>query len=87
MVDRAPGPAGSERVKRRVGFLTTMPEVIECLHVTGQDSWLLQVVAKDMMHLEAFIQSINMKGETRTSTVLSHPIPVRGIQLSPSAVC
>ncbi|WP_335337183.1 hypothetical protein [Sedimenticola thiotaurini] len=44
-------------------------------------------MAKDMMHLEAFIQSINMKGETRTSTVLSHPIPVRGIQLSPSAVC
>lgn len=65
---------------RLVGLLTGMPEVIECLHVTGQDSYLLKVIARDMMHLEAFIESINKYGETRTSIVMSHPIPLRGVQ-------
>jgi len=65
---------------RLVGLLTDMPEVIECLHITGQDSYLLRVVAKDMMHLETFIESINKYGETRTSLVMSQPIPLREIQ-------
>ncbi len=65
---------------RLVELLTGMPEVIECLHVTGQDSYLLKVIAKDMTHLEAFIESINPYGETRTSIVMSQPIPIRGVQ-------
>ncbi len=65
---------------RLVELLTGMPEVIECLHVTGQDSYLLKVIAKDMTHLEAFIESISPYGETRTSIVMSQPIPIRGVQ-------
>lgn len=39
--------------------LNTMPEVIECLHVTGQDSYLLRVVTRDLLHLEVLINMVN----------------------------
>ena len=64
---------------RLVEYLTKMPEVIECLHVTGQDSYLLRVVTRDLRHLEDFVGSINHFGETRTSIVLSQPIRLRPI--------
>ncbi|MGB1236753.1 MAG: Lrp/AsnC family transcriptional regulator [Pseudomonadales bacterium] len=63
-------------------FLATldkMPEVLECLHVTGNDSYLLRVVARDLQHLEAFVGEINHFGETRTSIVLSQPIRRRAV--------
>lgn len=68
--------------KRLIDLLEAMPEVIECLHVTGQDSYLLRVVTRDLQHLEDFVGSINKYGETRTSIVLSHPIRLRPIRVS-----
>jgi len=65
---------------RLMDQLKQMPEVIECLHVTGQDSYLLRVVTRDLQHLESFVASINQYGETRTSIVLSHPIRMRSLQ-------
>lgn len=69
---------------RLIELLKTMPEVIECLHVTGQDSYLLRVVSRDIKHLEAFVGSINRYGETRTSIVMSQPIQRRSVS-DPSA--
>jgi Lrp/AsnC family leucine-responsive transcriptional regulator len=72
---------------RFLAHLRGLPEVLECLHVTGQDSYLLRVITRDMRHLEAFVGSINLFGETRTSIVMSEPIPRRGIaRLSPPPV-
>lgn len=65
-----------------VSKLRQMPEVLECHHVSGDDSYLLTLVAVDLQHLEALIASINMFGETRTSIVFSTPIPRRGLQLA-----
>ncbi|MDC8760371.1 Lrp/AsnC family transcriptional regulator [Janthinobacterium fluminis] len=62
-----------------VAALQAMPEVLECLHVTGQDSFLLRVLTSDIGHLERFVASINHFGETRTSIVMSAPIPLRPI--------
>jgi len=64
---------------RLIATLEKMPEVIECLHVTGQDSYLLRVVTRDLHHLEDFVGSINGYGETRTSIVLSQPIRLRPV--------
>lgn len=63
--------------QRLISLLEAMPEVLECLHVTGQDSYLLRVVTRDLSHLESFVASINHYGETRTSVVLSQPIRSR----------
>ena len=64
---------------RLVALLKTLPEVLECLHVTGQDSFLLRVVTRDISHLERFVGVINHYGETRTSIVMSAPIPMRSV--------
>lgn len=62
---------------RLLAQLQTMPEVRECLHVTGQDSYVLRVVATSIRHLEQFVGQINRFGETRTAIVMSTPIPLR----------
>lgn len=63
-----------------IEVLRAKPQVLECLHVTGADSCLFTVVAKDMQDLEQFLSSINPYGETRTSIVMSSQIPRRGVQ-------
>ena len=62
---------------RLIAQLQSMPEVLECLHVTGQDSFILRVVTRNIRHLEQFVGSINHFGETRTSIVMSAPIALR----------
>lgn len=68
---------------RLLDVLRAAPEVLECHHVTGQDSFILKVIARDVRHLEAFIAAINPFGETRTSIVLSTPIESRSLQPPP----
>ncbi|MGM9481572.1 Lrp/AsnC family transcriptional regulator [Roseateles sp. NT4] len=63
-----------------IEVLRAKPQVLECLHVTGADSCLFTVVAKDMPDLEDFLSSINQYGETRTSIVMSSQIQRRGVQ-------
>lgn len=59
--------------------LRQAPEVLECHHVAGADSYLLTVVAAGLADLERFIGTINGYGETRTSIVFSTPIERRGL--------
>lgn len=60
--------------------LRDMPGVLECHHVTGADSYVMTVVATGLAELEALLARINGFGETRTSIVLSSPIPRRGLR-------
>jgi len=72
-----PQPGKRQLIER----LTQMPEVLECHHVSGADSYLMTVVATDLVHLETLIASINIYGETRTSIVFSAP----GLAQSPAS--
>lgn len=63
-----------------LAFLQDLPEVLECHHVTGADSYLMQVVAVDLAHLETLVSAISRWGETRTSLVFSTPIRRRALQ-------
>lgn len=60
--------------------LRRRPEVLECHHVTGADSYLMTVVVQDMKALETLLEGMNRFGETRTSIVMSTPIPARALQ-------
>jgi len=62
-----------------IATLTQIPEVVECLHITGNDSYLIRIYAKSMAEIENIIASINAYGETRTSIVLSVPIERRNL--------
>ncbi|PVY57033.1 MULTISPECIES: Lrp/AsnC family transcriptional regulator [unclassified Simplicispira] len=59
--------------------LASLPEVLECHHVAGEDSYVMQVVATTLQDLERFLAGINGYGETRTSIVFSTPIERRGL--------
>ena len=59
--------------------LRQAPEVLECHHVAGADSYLFTVVARSLEDLERFLGAINGYGETRTSIVFSTPIARRGL--------
>lgn len=59
--------------------LRKAPEVIECHHVAGAESYLITVVARSLADLERFIATINVCGKTRTSIVFSTPIPRWGL--------
>lgn len=65
--------------KKLLEKLGKSPEVLECHHVAGADSYLMTVVAASMADLERFVGSINGYGETRTSIVFSTPIERRGV--------
>ena len=52
----------------------TLSEIMECHHVTGQDSYLIKVIVSSMVHLEHVIAQLRHYGETTTSIVLSSPV-------------
>lgn len=70
-----PQPGKTRFIER----LRQAPEVLECHHVAGADSYLFTVVARSMEDLERFLGAINGYGETRTSIVFSTPIARRGL--------
>ncbi|WP_158865230.1 Lrp/AsnC family transcriptional regulator [Leifsonia sp. AG29] len=58
-------------------LLADIPEVIEAHHVTGDDCFIMKVVATSMMHLEQVSGRIGTLGSVTTSVVYSSPLPPR----------
>ena len=60
-------------------MLDTTPEVVEAHHVTGEDCFVLKVLARSMRHLEEVTGRIAGLGPVTTSVVYSSPLPTRAI--------
>jgi Lrp/AsnC family leucine-responsive transcriptional regulator len=60
-------------------LLDTTPEIIEAHHVTGEDCFVLKVLARSMRHLEEVSGRISGLGSVTTSVVYSSPLPNRAI--------
>lgn len=60
-----------------------IPEIVECHRITGETSYILKIVARDVQHLETLIDRLMPWGSTITSVVLSSPVPHR--TLAPAA--
>ncbi|MDX6744112.1 Lrp/AsnC family transcriptional regulator [Actinocorallia sp. A-T 12471] len=58
-------------------LLDTTPEIVEAHHVTGEDCFMLKVVARSMRHLEQTTGRIAGLGSITTSVVYSSPLPRR----------
>ncbi|MBI5337939.1 MAG: Lrp/AsnC family transcriptional regulator [Mycolicibacterium rufum] len=58
-------------------LLADLPEVLEAHHVTGDDCFIMKVVATDMKHLERLSGRIGTLGSVTTSVVYSSPLPSR----------
>jgi len=61
-------PQSYTRFKHAVAALA---EIVECHHVTGEDSFQLKIVASSIVHLEALVGKLSAFGQTTTSIVLS----------------
>jgi Lrp/AsnC family leucine-responsive transcriptional regulator len=62
----------------------TMPEVVECHHVAGDEDFVLKVRARDTGHLERILREIQLSGHVRslrTIVVLSSPLEGRGLPI------
>lgn len=58
-------------------LLAVTPEVVECHHVTGDDCFILKVLARSMRHLEQTTGRIAGLGSVTTSVVYSSPLESR----------
>ena len=58
-------------------LLAEIPEVIEAHHVTGEDCFIMKVVATSMKHLEQVSGRIGILGSVTTSVVYSSPLQPR----------
>ncbi|WP_180946870.1 Lrp/AsnC family transcriptional regulator [Peptostreptococcus faecalis] len=53
--------------------------IVECHHITGDDSSLLRVIVENMDDLENVIDGLKDFGRTKTSVILSTPIQSKSI--------
>jgi Lrp/AsnC family leucine-responsive transcriptional regulator len=52
-------------------LMTTLPEIHECHHITGEESFILRAVLASVQSLEPMIEKLTGFGPTVTSVVLS----------------
>jgi Lrp/AsnC family leucine-responsive transcriptional regulator len=64
-------------------LLDSTPEIVEAHHVTGEDCFVLKVLARSMRHLEEVAGRISGLGSVTTSVVYSSPLNGRPIASSP----
>lgn len=61
-----------EQLENLESQMKKMPEILECHCLTGEHDYLLKVVIRNRMELEAFIRKLNLlTGVTRIQTSLS----------------
>lgn len=60
-------------------LLAVTPEIVEAHHVTGEDCFVLKVLAGSMAHLEQVTGQIGGLGSITTNVVYSSPLPRRAI--------
>jgi Lrp/AsnC family leucine-responsive transcriptional regulator len=77
--------APEEKCPALKACVKTLPEVVECHHVTGSDAYVLRVIATSVGHLEAVIESLGRFGTPTTSIILSSPVAARAVTEPPVA--
>jgi Lrp/AsnC family leucine-responsive transcriptional regulator len=65
---------------RFLAALTEKPEVVECHHIAGADSFILKAHLPSNAHLEKLLQWLSAFGRTHTDIVLSSPLPRRAFE-------
>jgi Lrp/AsnC family leucine-responsive transcriptional regulator len=69
----------SSQYKPLHDLLAGIPEVVEAHHVTGDDCFILKVVATSMRDLERISGAVGTLGSVTTSVSYSSPFPTRAI--------
>ena len=64
----------AQHSRRMYKLAHSTPEIIECLHVSGNASVVLRVVARSTQQLEQLMLKVQQIGTTETSIILSVPL-------------
>ena len=64
---------------RFLAMAASWPEVVECYHMVGSDSFLMKVCAASLLRLEAITTHISAYSPPITNIVYSAAIPKRGV--------
>jgi Lrp/AsnC family leucine-responsive transcriptional regulator len=59
----------------------SMPEVVECHRVTGEDCFVLKVHLQSIDELDKVLDRLLAYGQTTTSIIQSTPVPLRSLPL------
>jgi Lrp/AsnC family transcriptional regulator, leucine-responsive regulatory protein len=65
--------AGRCEWTQMIKLIDTLPEVIKAHSITGGDSWLLEIVVRDVAHLDAVLWALKGLTDTSTTVVLRTP--------------
>jgi Lrp/AsnC family transcriptional regulator, leucine-responsive regulatory protein len=60
----------------------SIPEVVECHRITGEDCYFIKAHVRDVEHLEDVIDHFVALGQTTTSIIQSSPVPGRAVDLA-----
>jgi Lrp/AsnC family transcriptional regulator, leucine-responsive regulatory protein len=63
-------------------LIDKLPEIIKAHSITGSDSWLLEILVRDVEHLDAMLWALKTLTDTSTTVVLRTPRE-HGIVLPP----
>lgn len=64
----------AEFYPRVLAEVERIPEIQSCAHVTGEDAFVLQVMARTTADLERIIACLSTYGKTSTAIILSIPV-------------
>lgn len=64
----------AEKYPDVITLVRNAPEILECHHVSGGESFIMRVVASSISHLESLIEELSPFGQTTTLIVLSSPV-------------
>ena len=62
-------------------FMQNQDEVLECHHISGEESFIIKVVVPSVEYLELLVEKLSPFGQTKTSIVLSSSFVKRGIPI------
>lgn len=69
------------RLPKIAELAASMPEVVECHRITGEDCFILKVYLEALDDLDRILDRFLAYGQTTTSLVQSSPVPPRGLPL------
>ena len=78
-----------EFIPRVEALAAEVPEILECHHVTGDDSFIMKVAVPSVGALEKLISRMRRYGQPDTSVILStpvHPKPIVGVRPEPESI-
>ena len=64
----------SEKYPQIFKLASRLDEVMECHHISGQESLILKLGSGSVSHLDELVRQLSRFGETKTSIVLSTPV-------------